>query len=346
LTSELPQNDVLRRYSKYVFLDVVKFSKRSAEAQSDIVDQLNTIVRSTLERHQVRDEDSILIPTGDGMCIAVLSPQLPFDIHIQIALSILESLYKHNQETKDATRQFELRVGINQNTDIIVTDINSRRNVAGAGINMAARIMAQADGNQILVGSTVYEELQPSERYMDKFQFFNARGKHDLKFSVYQYIDTERKGLNFDTPTEFETAKAVETELTKIDAYYFAHAIKNRQFVVQNQGSGQNDYSLTVMLLFLAKDSVSKSEATEIEPYKPRIYGDGKLGLNELFSHYQDIDFQIISHLALSVSTQLSTYGDCFEGRFKMPIFINEWGKQKLKNEWPQIWNEFELSLS
>lgn len=35
------QSEVIRRLAKYIFIDVVQFSKRSAEAQSDIVKSFN-----------------------------------------------------------------------------------------------------------------------------------------------------------------------------------------------------------------------------------------------------------------------------------------------------------------
>ena len=67
-------NKVTRCYAKYIFLDVVQFSKRSAEAQSEIVLMLNQIVDQALKSVEVTDDDSILIPTGDGLCIALIKP--------------------------------------------------------------------------------------------------------------------------------------------------------------------------------------------------------------------------------------------------------------------------------
>jgi len=159
------QTEVIRRLAKYIFIDVVQFSKRSAEAQSDIVKSFNEIVHQVLDKHNVNkdnDDDCILIPTGDGMCISLLSQDLPYDTHIQIALSTLKSISEHNEATENETRRFQVRIGINQNTDILVTDINGRKNVAGAGINMASRVMDKADGGQILVSQAVHHELQPS----------------------------------------------------------------------------------------------------------------------------------------------------------------------------------------
>lgn len=55
-------------------------------------------------------------------------------------------------------------MGINTNADNLVTDINGARNLAGAGINIAQRVMDSADGNQILVSHSVYDTLRDREK--------------------------------------------------------------------------------------------------------------------------------------------------------------------------------------
>ncbi len=77
--------------AKYVFLDVVDFSRdRSVEAQSYIVQALNKIVLISLRKNSIPDEKRLLLPTGDGICIALLNITEPYDIHIQLALSIVK----------------------------------------------------------------------------------------------------------------------------------------------------------------------------------------------------------------------------------------------------------------
>ncbi len=154
---------------QYVFLDVVGFTRnRSVEAQSEVIRKLNNlvltatkiIIKATKDNYIIVDEppenNTIFIPTGDGIAIALID--VPgFDLHLQLALEILRLIASYNSGTTDPTRQFEVRIGINENIDNIVPDINGRRNVAGAGISMAQRIMDKADASQILVGQTVYE---------------------------------------------------------------------------------------------------------------------------------------------------------------------------------------------
>ncbi|MDH3252715.1 MAG: hypothetical protein OEM41_07975, partial [Ignavibacteria bacterium] len=71
---------------KYVYLDVVGFTRdRSVEAQSDVIDYLNSIVRDVVANASIPQDQVFLLPTGDGICIAMLNVEALFDIHIQIA---------------------------------------------------------------------------------------------------------------------------------------------------------------------------------------------------------------------------------------------------------------------
>src|SRR5215831_9695202 len=139
--------------AKYVFLDIVSFTRdRSIEAQSDLVAALNMIVSQAMGELSIPDAQQIFLPTGDGMCICLLNIETPYDCHMLLALGILKRVAEWNAESKDVMRQFKVRIGVNANTDNLVTDINNRDNLAGAGINTAQRVMTAADGNQVFVG--------------------------------------------------------------------------------------------------------------------------------------------------------------------------------------------------
>jgi class 3 adenylate cyclase len=337
-----------RRYAKYIFLDVVQFSTKSAEAQSDVVRNLNAIVRGSLAELRIEEEDTLLLPTGDGMCIALISSALTYDMHMRMALSILKSIDEFNKtDSIPETRRFQIRIGLNQNTDILIKDINDRPNIAGAGINLASRVMDKADGGQILVSQTVYEELQPSEVYATKFQRFEALGKHGQKFSVYQYVGKPHPGLSLITPSEF--AKSTEQpKLKPKDAYYFAHAISNRQFLADRQGYGSEPYSLIRLLWFLASDSYDKARATDVNPFQSTVlrFGDS---LEKQFESMEETNIKILEELSEHITiTRFSRLVDCFEEAIVPAnfLFINAKGKEKLKKEWPKIWAEFELDCA
>jgi len=196
----------------YVFLDVVQFSKRTPEAQSQIVQELNKIVLGALQAKDLKpDVDCLLLPTGDGMCIALMGEV--FDLHLKLALYLLENIETYNIAAEDVPlptrRRFEVRIGINEGTDILVTDIRGNRNLAGAAINQAFRIMDVADGSQIVVSQAVYGNLHLFEDYLNKFRHFEAEIKHNEKIPVYQFIAMNHRGLNVQVPSKFSTPHRV-----------------------------------------------------------------------------------------------------------------------------------------
>ncbi|HUI91495.1 MAG TPA: adenylate/guanylate cyclase domain-containing protein [Chitinivibrionales bacterium] len=342
---DTPIDNVVRQYFKYVFLDVVSFSTRSAEAQSAIVTQLNSIVKESIDTNQDHVGTN-LIPTGDGMCIALFAPNLQYDSHIQVALQILALLEEYNLSEKNEMRQFKVRIGIHQNTDIFVTDVNGRDNIAGAGINLASRIVDKADGCQILVSHTVHEELQPSEKYRNRFKKFDAIGKHGIQFSIYQYVDTSCLGLNCAIPIEFIPEEKVEPKLSLIAAYYFAHAIKEKDFILRMFQKDVNMYAATVLLWFLSQDSLEKREATDLDPFEPKIYGEGKKNLDEVIQYYSNLQFYLISEFSNFVEMKINKYPGCFSSSTYgyLPLFLSQKGKEKLKSDWPDIYDEFKIT--
>src|SRR5882724_2925174 len=186
--------------ARYIYLDVVGFTKdRDIDSQAEIIKKLNTIVEATLEEYGIPKTSRILIPTGDGMCIALLRMDDLVDVDMQIALCILYVLDNHNNLNATVTdRQFQIRIGLNYNVDNLITDINGNENVAGSGISIASRIMGLADGNQIIVSDAVYQRLKDRKPYMGNFKtYYNQSVKHGLKLTVHQYVGPN-DGLNID----------------------------------------------------------------------------------------------------------------------------------------------------
>ncbi len=223
---------------KYVFLDIVNYSKnRTVEAQSDIIDVINKLVKESVSNFKIDKKNIIFIPTGDGMCIALLDIHDPFDLHMQVALKIMEVLHKYNSSEKDEMRKFQIRIGINENTDNLIIDINGNRNVAGAGITESQRIMDQCDGGNMLLGRTVYNHLHQRERYMNKFKAFPVTIKHNGKLEVFQYVDTSLEYINSNAPNHlkimdtFRTkSEQLKTTLSSVKNFKdFMHKIKKEK---------------------------------------------------------------------------------------------------------------------
>jgi class 3 adenylate cyclase len=342
--------------AKYIYLDVVGFSRgRSVEAQTDIVHSMNEIVGNAVVNHvgsavannQVPEDKVIYLPTGDGICIAVLNIEDPYDIHMQIALDILKRLRDYNEATTDAQRKFQVRIGINSNTDNLVQDINGNRNVAGAGINIAQRVMSLADGNQILVSQSVFDTLHVREFYMPLFRSYQTHVKHNTPIEVHQFIDPASPGLDTNIPSAFkpleQTIEKTEPKLSLIVACYFALAIKHREFFLQHKGGL---FAIKVISLWmLAGDSASEIQAKGLSSHLRHAYNaydDGDISFEELFTYYSQLNDGIAYVFAELISScYLFKHVNYFED-FHMWL-INPKGIEKLRREWPEVWNRFSL---
>jgi class 3 adenylate cyclase len=118
-----------------LFMDIVGYSKLRIDAQRELLQKLNQLVRSTEQFRTAEAADKLVrLPTGDGMALAFFtSPDSP----VRCALEMGKTLKNHPD--------LPLRMGINSGPVDAVSDVNDRSNVAGAGINMAQRVMDCGD---------------------------------------------------------------------------------------------------------------------------------------------------------------------------------------------------------
>ncbi len=196
--------------AKYIFLDVESFTwNRSVEAQTEIIETLNQIVSNSVKNLSIPSDNVIYLPTGDGICIGLTNVNSPYDAPLQIAKQILTDLNTHNEKMSDLQRKFKVRIGISANVDNLIIDINKDKNLAGAGINRAARVMSIADGNQILVDQSVYDTLRFREKYITAFREFKATVKHGVQIPVYQYVGDDYTSVNTSMPRIFDKTLSV-----------------------------------------------------------------------------------------------------------------------------------------
>src|SRR6266403_4112592 len=138
-----------------LFMDVVGYSKLLINEQREVQRQLTQIVRTT-EHFRAAEAAGKLtrLPVGDGMALVFFNtPEAP----VRCALEITEALkaYPHLQ----------LRMGIHSGPVSGVTDVNDRSNIAGAGINMAQRIMDCGDAGHILLSKRAADDLAPDVKW-------------------------------------------------------------------------------------------------------------------------------------------------------------------------------------
>src|SRR5438309_7706105 len=138
-----------------LFIDVVGYSKLLANEQREVVEQLNRTVRRTPQFRKSEGAGKLIrIPVGDGMALVFFqTPEEP----VQCAMEIARALKTHPQ--------IRLRMGVHSGPVDQVKDVNDRSNVAGAGINIAQRVMACGDAGHILLSKRVAEDLAPLPRW-------------------------------------------------------------------------------------------------------------------------------------------------------------------------------------
>ncbi|MEP6604452.1 MAG: tetratricopeptide repeat protein, partial [Spartobacteria bacterium] len=103
---------------------------------------------------------------------------------IRCAVDVAKNLRAHPQ--------LKLRMGIHTGPVSTVTDVNDRSNVAGAGINIAQRVMDVGDAGHILLSKRAAEDLSQYRQWQPHLQNFGeVEVKHGVKIDIVNYHDGE-----------------------------------------------------------------------------------------------------------------------------------------------------------
>jgi TolB-like protein/Tfp pilus assembly protein PilF len=154
-----------------LFIDIVGYSKLSINEQRAAVDELTQVVRSS-DQYQKAEAAArlIKISTGDGMALVFYtSPEAP----AQCAVEISRVLTEHPR--------LQLRMGVHSGPVSGVIDVNERANLAGAGLNIAKRVMDCGDAGHILISKHVAEDLEEYEHWRP---LLHSLGECEVKHGV------------------------------------------------------------------------------------------------------------------------------------------------------------------
>src|SRR5437763_1935394 len=148
-TSAEPKPDLPLEIAHLLLIDVVGYSKLLVNDQVESLQQLNRIVRSTDCFRAAEAKDKLIrLPTGDGMALLFFE-SLEQPAHC--ALEIAQALQNHPE--------IQVRMGIHSGPINQVPDVNDRVNIAGAGINVAQRVLDCGDVGHILLSKHVADDL-------------------------------------------------------------------------------------------------------------------------------------------------------------------------------------------
>src|SRR5262249_198007 len=179
-----------------LFIDIVGYSKLLIDQQRRLLETLNQIVRET---EQFRKADAnhrlITVPTGDGMALVFYNtPEAP----VECALEISRAVKEHPE--------LRLRMGVHSGPVSGVVDVSGRSNIAGAGINVAQRVMDCGDAEHILLSKHVAEDLeQLGHWHKHLHDLGDTEVKHGAHVSVVNLYTSELG--NPEVPQKFRHAR-------------------------------------------------------------------------------------------------------------------------------------------
>ena len=169
-----PSSEVKFEIGHVLFIDIVGYSKLLNEEQKERLNQLTEIVLGTAQLRDSSDEQLVRLPTGDGMALVFRhSAEEP----ARCALEIAEALQKHPE--------LPVRMGIHSGPVNEVTDVNGRTNIAGAGINIAQRVMDCGDAGHILLSQHVADDLVHSRQWASRLRDL---GECEVKHGVRLHL--------------------------------------------------------------------------------------------------------------------------------------------------------------
>ena len=154
-----------------LFLDIVGYSKLLTDEQSEALQELNQVVRSTEAAREAEAAGALtVLPTGDGMALVFTgSVEEPAECALEISRALR------------AQPSLPVRMGIHSGPIHHVKDANGRENIAGVGINIAQRVMDCGDAGHILVSKRVADDLAQQRRWQP---YIHELGDVEVKHGV------------------------------------------------------------------------------------------------------------------------------------------------------------------
>ena len=187
-----------------LFIDIVGYSKLLITQQSEQLDTLRKIVRNTAQFRTTEAENKLLrLPTGDGGALVFrTTPEVP----VLCAIEISKDLKNHPE--------LRVRMGIHSGPVNAITDLDEQSNIAGAGINIAQRVMDCGDAGHILLSKHVAEDLEHYPRWQPYLhELGECEVKHGVRVSVVN-LYTDEVG-NPALPEKFRTVQPAVTDVRR-----------------------------------------------------------------------------------------------------------------------------------
>ncbi len=202
-----PENDLESQLQigHVLFIDAVGYSKLLLDEQREVQQQLNFVVKNAAQVQAAEAEEKLVrIPTGDGMALVFFnSPEAPIRCAVEIASAL------------KGQSGMPLRMGIHSGPVNELKDVNDRANIAGAGINIAQRVMDCGDAGHILLSKRAADDLAQSRQWRPYLHDLGECSmKHGLPIFVVN-LYTDEVG-NPESPVKFRHLESEAARKTTI----------------------------------------------------------------------------------------------------------------------------------
>ena len=171
-----PKPDLPLEIAHVLLIDVVGYSKLLVDEQIKLLQELNHIVRETESFRTAEASGKLIrVPMGDGMALLFFrSPEEP----VKCALEISRRLQDHPH--------IQVRMGVHSGPVNRVTDVDDKTNFAGAGINVAQRVLECGDAGHILLSAHVAEDLAEYRHWQPNLHDLGeCEVKHGLRLRLF-----------------------------------------------------------------------------------------------------------------------------------------------------------------
>jgi len=193
----LSPSDVTFEIGHVLFMDIVGYSKLMIHEQAEQLERLREIVRATEPFQTAQAEGKLLrLPSGDGGALVFYTtPEAP----VRCAVEVSKALRAHPD--------LRVRIGIHSGPIKEVTDLNEQANIAGAGINLAQRVMDCGDAGHLLLSKRVADDLEQYARWRPLLhELGTCEVKHGTKLGLVNLYSEE-----FGNPEAPQRFKALES---------------------------------------------------------------------------------------------------------------------------------------
>jgi TolB-like protein/Flp pilus assembly protein TadD len=195
-------SDVKLEIGHVLFIDIVGYSKLLITEQTEQIQTLKQVIRSTEQFRKAKAEGKLIgLPTGDGGALVF---RTSLEAPVLCAIEISQRLKNYPG--------LEVRMGIHSGPVNEVADLNEQMNAAGAGINIAQRVMDCGDAGHILLSQHVADDLEQYPRWRPQLHSLGeCEVKHGVRLGVVNFYDQ-----NVGNPVRPKKFQALKTRRARL----------------------------------------------------------------------------------------------------------------------------------